>query len=170
MSSSKTKGTPEKPSEPRGGAHPDMSTMEGMAGYMIRIVQIQMFQAFFDQFKPKGLSAGVFSALVAIRDNPGIKQGVLGTAMLIKRANMTKLISGLQKRGLVERRVPENDRRAIELHLTRKGSDMLGDVFLEAYEHDHATLNCLSAEEKKQFFAMLGRISADLREQSNWAS
>ena len=69
----------------------------------------RLFQLFLDAFSHRGITTGVYTALVAIRDNPGIQQGVLADCMLIKRSNMTKLINYLEARELVERRASPSD-------------------------------------------------------------
>jgi DNA-binding MarR family transcriptional regulator len=148
----------------------DLRALHGTTGFMIRIVQLQIFQAFFDSFSARGLTTGAYSALVAIRDNPGIQQGVLADCMLIKRSNMTKLINGLEARDFVERRMSAVDKRAIDLHLTAKGKAAIAQVFGEAVAHDLDTTRALSPVERETLLDYLGRISADLRARRRFES
>jgi len=148
----------------------DLTALHATTGFMIRIVQLRIFQAFFDTFGSRGLTTGAYSALVAIRDNPGIQQGVLADCMLIKRSNMTKLINSLEARALVERRVSSNDKRAIDLHLTARGRAFLAEVSEEAVRHDLDTTRVLSSVERERLLDYLGRISADLRARREFES
>jgi MarR family transcriptional regulator, organic hydroperoxide resistance regulator len=141
----------------------DLTTLHATTGFMIRIVQLQMFQAFFEMFSARGLTTGSYTALVAIRDNPGIQQGVLADCMLIKRSNMTKLINSLEARDLVERRVSSSDKRAIDLHLTEKGSAVLAQAVDAVRQHNIDVTRALSPVERDRLLDYLNRISADLR-------
>src|ERR1700733_5361382 len=148
----------------------DLSTLHGTTGFMIRIVQLQIFQAFFDMFSGQGLTTGTYTALVAISDNPGIKQGILADCMLIKRSNMTKLINSLEAQGLVERRASSIDKRAVDLYLTLKGKTVLAQVFDAARQHDLDTTRALSPAERERLLDYLTRISADLRARRQFES
>ena len=142
----------------------DFSTLHATTGFMVRIAQLQIFQAFFDCFSGRGVTTGGYSALVAIRDNPGIQQGTLADCMLIKRSNMTKLINSLVARELVERRVSASDKRAVDLHLTPRGTALLAQIADDAVQHDLEVTRTLSSAERAQLLDYLGRISADLRQ------
>lgn len=141
----------------------DLTTLHATTGFMIRIVQLQMFQAFFEMFSARGLTTGSYTALVAIRDNPGIQQGVLADCMLIKRSNMTKLINSLEARDLVERRVSASDKRAIDLHLTQKGAAVLAQAVDAVTQHNIDVTRALSPVERERLLDYLNRISDDLR-------
>jgi DNA-binding MarR family transcriptional regulator len=141
----------------------DLSNLHDTTGFLVRIVQLQLFQAFFDVFSARGLTTGSYTALVAIRDNPGVKQGDLADCMLIKRSNMTKLISGLEAQGLVERRASSVDKRAVDLYLTPGGESLLAGVFEEVRQHDREVTRALSPPERERLLNYLTRISADLR-------
>ncbi len=141
----------------------DTRALENMMGFMVRVAQVQLFEAFYDQFGDRGLTPGRFSALVAIRDNPGIRQGVLARTMMVKRSNMTKLIQSMERDGLVERRTPAGDKRAVELHLTRPGQRLVASQFDEAMAHDRDVTAALSVHERKVLIGLLGKLSDHLR-------
>jgi DNA-binding MarR family transcriptional regulator len=167
-------GAPKEPAEETGVtedlAKLDLRTLHNTTGFMIRIVQLQIFQAFFDSFSARNLTTGAYTALVAIRDNPGIQQGVLADCMLIKRSNMTKLINGLEARDLVERRMSTVDKRAIDLYLTAKGKAAITQMFDEITAHDLDTTSALSPTERDMLLEYLARISADLRTRRRFES
>jgi DNA-binding MarR family transcriptional regulator len=142
---------------------PDTTALGDMAGFMIRVVQVQLFEAFYARFGDRGLTTGSFTALVAIRDNPGIRQGVLARTMMVKRSNMTKLIQSMERAGLVARRTPSDDRRSIELELTKSGRRLIDAVFDEAIDHDRETTAALSVRERKVLMGLLGKLSDHLR-------
>jgi DNA-binding MarR family transcriptional regulator len=77
-----------------------------------------VFERFFALEWPKDLRISEFTVLMAVSRNPGIRQGVLADLLKIKWPNMTKLVRGLEDRGLIERRIPSNNRRSVVLWLT----------------------------------------------------
>jgi len=145
------------------GRDVDLSVLANTAGFMIRIAQLLLFQAFYDQFKTRGLSTGIYSALVIIGANPGIKQGALGYAMLVKRPNMTKLVGNLVERDLVERKIAPSDRRAISLFLTAKGKTLLAQVQDEATRYDAHATRALSAKERQTLLQLVDKLVRNLR-------
>src|SRR5271155_774126 len=85
----------------------DLAALGDLTGFFVRMIQLRMFQMFHTRFEGTGISPGVLCALVAIGANPGVRAGVLGDALLIRRSNMTKLVDALERRGLV-RRLPSD--------------------------------------------------------------
>ena len=78
----------------RGEVEPlDLSGVTRWVGPMLRIVQVRTFQNYYAS--DVGTSPGVLSSLTLIRDNPGIRHGVLADAMVVQRPNMTKLVGYL---------------------------------------------------------------------------
>ncbi len=113
----------------------ELGELNDLLGFLIRIAQIQTFEQFFEAFDMRDLRPGEVSSLLVIGHNPCIRQGLLAQALRIKPAQMSKLIRSLDKRRLVERIIPEDDRRSVELRLTREGESVL--------EHYRPMLNAL---------------------------
>lgn len=99
----------------------DLGPLGQSLGFLLRLAQIRNFAGFYEVFAAQGLKPGEFTVLDLIGRNPGVRQGVLATRLSIKRAHMTKLVRALADAGLVARRVPPEDRRAVELRLTEAG-------------------------------------------------
>jgi len=58
----------------------------------------------------------------------GMQPSELATKILKSNANMTMVIDNLERRGLVARRRQDNDRRCIDVHLTRSGSELIETI------------------------------------------
>lgn len=128
-------------------------------GFLMRLAQIKVYEHFFEKCGERGLKPGEFSVLWVILHNPGIRQSVLGQRLLIKRAHMTKLIRSLEDQGLVSRRVPDDDRRAVEITLTPAATAMVeqaGDWFF-AYEDSIGS--DLTAAERRQLTVLLQKFT-----------
>ncbi|SMF36474.1 DNA-binding transcriptional regulator, MarR family [Xaviernesmea oryzae] len=128
-------------------------------GFLVRLAQIKVYEHFFEECGERGLKPGEFSVLWVILHNPGIRQSVLGQRLMIKRAHMTKLIRSLEDQNLVSRRIPDDDRRAVEITLTPAARTMVeqaGDWFF-AYE-DSVGSNLTTAE-RQQLMVLLQKFT-----------
>lgn len=141
----------------------DLSVLDDLAGYFVRMVQLRMFQLFHERFAGSRMSPGMFCALAVIGTNPGVRAGVLGDALLIKRSNMTKLVDALERRGLVRRTPSDTDRRSVELSLTAAGQTLIDKIKPEILKHEAFALSVLSVHERHMFLGLLGKLNDGIR-------
>ncbi|MBB6181533.1 MarR family winged helix-turn-helix transcriptional regulator [Pseudorhizobium flavum] len=132
-----------------------LGELSGSLGFLLRLAQLRAFEEFFSDRGPRGLKPGEFSVLWVIARNPGIRQSLLGQRLMIKRAHMTKLIRVLEDLGLVSRRTPETDRRAVELTLTAKGRQAVETSSTEFFSYEETTGEPLNDGERTQLISLL---------------
>ena len=98
-----------------------------MAGHLIRRLHQQSTQVFQAQTQAAGfdLTSVQFAALDAIAQQPGIDQASLAATISFDRATIGGVIDRLERKGLVQRWVSAQDRRARLLHLTPAGRQLL---------------------------------------------
>ena len=95
--------------------------------------------SFFQQYD---LTPGKFNILMIIKHqgkDHGIPQVEIGKHLILTPSNMTKLIDKLEKDGLVARFALKGDRRVNIIKVTKKGSDLLGQIW-ESYNEKLAVL------------------------------
>lgn len=90
-------------------------------GLLLRLSQLRVFEVFYEKLSHHGLKPGEFTVLRLISLNPDAKQGDIARRIHIKPAHMTKLVSRAVDAGLVERVIPDDDRRSVRLRLTQAG-------------------------------------------------
>jgi DNA-binding MarR family transcriptional regulator len=66
------------------------------------------------------------------------------------------------RRQLVERVENEDDRREYRLRMTRKGKALYQELIPRLLRREQEILSCLSAQERKDFAALLGKIENSL--------
>ena len=137
----------------------DFGPLTGLAGFMLRLAQLQLFESFFRDFGAQGITPGQIGILVAIDRNPGVRQGVLADALHIKWSNMAKIVRLFESQGLVERRVPESDRRAVELHLTEKGRIAVDETVPQLTVSDRGATTALTARERDTLLRLLAKLA-----------
>lgn len=136
-----------------------LGELEHSAGFVLRIAQLAAFERFFVVFGQSEIKISEFTVLLAIAENPGIRQGVLADVLKIKWSNMTKLVRALEDRGLVSRHVPRNDRRSVMLRVTDAGRRQLDGTADKMYKSDREALSMLDDDEHAQLLALTRKIA-----------
>jgi DNA-binding MarR family transcriptional regulator len=78
------------------------------------------------------------------------------------KSTISRAVTALMKRQLVERVENEDDRREFALRLTRKGNALYEELIPRLLRKEQEILSCLSAMERKDFARMLGVIEKSL--------
>lgn len=127
-------------------------------GYLLRQAQIRVYERYFHQCAEYRVKPGEFSVLWAIGNNPGIRQSLLCQHLVIKRSHMTKLVRALEDQGYVERRIPDGDRRGVELSLTSEGQQAVDAMSQWFFAFEDSLGSGMSAAERDQFTALLHKF------------
>jgi DNA-binding MarR family transcriptional regulator len=143
----------------------DMRDLTGSIGFLTRLAQVHTYERFFENLGDYGLRPGEFSTLLLLDRNPGIRQGVLAQALRIKPAHMTKLIRAFEERGLVERIIPDHDRRSVELALTPDGRKFVREHRPAFMKHEARNLPTLTPQEVETLKSLLRKYVGIDREE-----
>ncbi len=130
----------------------DYGTLGESLGFLLRLAQLRSFEEFFDGLGELDVRPGETTVLMMLDDNPGIRQGVLAQALMIKRAHMAKMVRAMEGDGLIRRTVPDDDKRAMELWLTQAGAG-----------HVAALRGPFDAHERRSFDGLTPREATELK-------
>jgi DNA-binding MarR family transcriptional regulator len=78
------------------------------------------------------------------------------------KSTISRAVTALMDRQLVERVENEDDRREYRLRLTRKGNALYEELIPRLLRREQEILSCLSAQERRDFAALLGKIEKSL--------
>jgi len=78
------------------------------------------------------------------------------------KSTISRAVTALMKRQLVERVENENDRREFALRMTRKGKALYQELIPRLKRREQEILSCLSAQQRKDFGLLLGKIESSL--------
>jgi len=78
------------------------------------------------------------------------------------KSTISRAVTALMTRQLVERVANADDRREYRLRMTRKGKTLYEQLIPRLLRKEQAILSCLSAQERKEFALMLGKIESSL--------
>jgi DNA-binding MarR family transcriptional regulator len=78
------------------------------------------------------------------------------------KSTISRAVTALLQRGFIERVENENDRREFRLRLTRKGRTLYEELFPRLLHREQEILACFSAQERRDFALLLGKLEAGL--------
>ena len=98
-------------------------------------------------------------------DGRSLRAGELSDGVVtISRSGLTRLVDRMVAAGLVERGIPEGDRRGVELRITGDGSRMLRKMWpVYAGVLEESFVGSLTAEEARVIRDALARVNENVR-------
>ncbi len=78
------------------------------------------------------------------------------------KSTISRAVTALMKRQMVERVENADDRREFRLRLTRKGKALYEELIPRLLRKEQEILSCLSAPERKQLALLLGKVEKSL--------
>jgi len=78
------------------------------------------------------------------------------------KSTISRAVTALMKRQLVERVENQDDRREFQLRMTPKGSALYQQLIPRLLRREQEILSCLSAQQRKDFARLLGTIEKSL--------
>jgi DNA-binding MarR family transcriptional regulator len=78
------------------------------------------------------------------------------------KSTISRAVTSLMKREIVERVENEDDRREFRLRLTRKGASLYEELIPRLLRREQEILSCLSTQERRDFARLLGKIEEGL--------
>jgi len=136
----------------------DAGFLESLLGYNARRASLAVIEVFMQRMAAFGLKPVDFSVLSLVAHNAGITSRQLCGALGIQPPNLVGIIAALEKRALVERRPHPHDGRAMGLHLTPAGQDLMRQAEPVAARLEREAARGLSAEEQRTLIRLLKKV------------
>ena len=136
----------------------DSSYLQTLMGYNTRRAALVIISQFLQRMAPYDLRPVDFSVLSLILHNPGITSRQLCSSLNILPPNLVGIINSLAKRALVERQPHPSDGRAMGLHLTETGTQLMQQAEGTAAELELDATARLTPTERKTLMRLLQKI------------
>ncbi|MCD0501567.1 MarR family winged helix-turn-helix transcriptional regulator [Bordetella petrii] len=136
----------------------EYGALDELVGYAIRRAQILIYEDFLAALEPWDITPQRFSALTLIAANAELKLTQVASILGIARSGAVQLVDQLQALGYVERQEAAGDKRAYSLALTPAGRRAHADITRAVRQHDQRISTRLSATERHQLIALLGKL------------
>ena len=115
-------------------------------------------------FKGFGLSPAAYNLLRILRGHhgrEGYREGVraseIGSQMVVRMPDVTRLVDRLESRGLVKRSVSAEDKRVKYVQITRDGLGLLGEIDPQISEVGRSVLGHMTSKDLKTLSRLLER-------------
>ena len=144
-----------------GGSRICDETLRQFVGYNLKRTFNTLHSDLVLTLRPFELRMITYTALVLIRDNPGLRQSQLADALAIERPNLVVIVDELEKRKLVSRKPVLTDRRANALQVTQAG-DQLCEAATSALQlHEQGFLQSVDQQAKETMLQVLKLIETN---------
>ena len=147
-----------KAAGPDTGRELDLTALQQTPGFLVRILQLQNFEAFYPYFEALKLSPLEYAILVAVRDNKAVTQSELAAVLKMQLPNLVKILSRMEEAGIMKRKRSARDKRAVELSLSVSGQRRADEASRLGETFNARTLAPLSKSEQAAFLQMLARL------------
>lgn len=137
---------------------PAIEDIYASPGHLIRRSHQISVSLFAEELGELGLTPVQYASLLAIRDRPNIDQRSLGRLIAIDRSTIGTLLKGLEKRGLIERHTPANDKRAKALIITPAGEALLNSTIEGIGRVQSRLLAPLTKQEQQSFLKLITKL------------
>lgn len=139
----------------------ELSGLYRQPGHLIRRAHQIASAAFVTEAKRQDLdlTAVQFSALVAIRDNPGTDATRVSEYISFDRTTIGHVLARLEKKGLITRTPGIEDKRTKRLRITAEGQDVIGAITQVVPAIAERILKRLSEDERRMLLALLARLA-----------
>src|SRR4029450_9518352 len=153
--------------EPDSPRQLDLSALQQTPGFMIRILQLENFEAFYPHFEALKLSPLEYAILVTpadntilttVQENKAVTQSELAAVLKMQLPNLVKILARMEEAGTIRRKRSARDKRAVELSLSAAGEKRADQASRLGASFNAQPLGPLDKQERTAFLQMLARL------------
>ena len=139
--------------------------LEKFLPYRLSILAQIVSESLHDLYAgPFGLTVTQWRVMAALGRFAPLTASDVGQRIVMDKVAVSRAVSGLMKRGLVERATDRNDRRRASLRLSARGRAMHARIVPLALDYEGRLYQVLSAEEGRRFDALADRLFAHAKQ------
>ena len=142
---------------------PDLQGVDDLSSHVFRAflgtARMHM-QLMMRTMAETGTHPGQAMCLRLLTVNDGISQRDLADVLHVARPTVTRMLQGMEKAGLVERRPDEADQRLTRVFLTGAGRAAEKQMGVAAAEYVNATIATLPEEDRRELARLLDELGA----------
>ncbi len=144
----------------------DLNTfkLEQALGFHVNRVSYLMTEEVEKRFAVAGLAivAQDFAILIRLYSGGSMSQAKIVELMMRDKTTVTRRLDGLVKKGLIERKANEQDRRRFDIMLTAQGKQLLDQAFPIASGMQKELVANISPEDRDATVRVLRQLMFDL--------
>ncbi|MCD8025465.1 MAG: MarR family transcriptional regulator [Clostridiales bacterium] len=130
--------------------------------YLLMANHTELQKQLFSSVKDTELTLGQPKVLDYLKERNGVVQKEIACACHIEPASLSSILNGMEKKGLITRKMSLENRRVCYIFLTEKGERLMRRVDDEFKRIDESCLYGFSEKEKETLNGFLERIYNNL--------
>ena len=130
--------------------------------YLVMVNHLIMKKNFFARVQDTTLTLGQPKVIDYLRDNDGSVQKDIANACCIEPASLTVVLNLMERQGLIEKRMCNNNRKNLHIYLTDKGRELSDRIEEEFLEVEKIMTEDFTKKEKEMFLASLEKVRKNL--------
>ena len=139
-----------------------MGPLDSYLPYLLNRAGARIATSFGEEVRPLGATLQTWRVLAALRERDGRRMGDLSDTTSIEVSTLTRLVDGMERKGLVARRRDANDARAVALHATAAGRRLTLRILPIAERYEAVALQGFEAREAEALKTALRRLYANM--------
>jgi len=133
--------------------------LENFLPYRLSVLAQIVSESLHDLYAgPFGLAVTEWRVMAALGRFAPLTATEVGTRIVMDKVAVSRAVARLLKRGLVERATDRSDRRRASLRLSARGRAMHARIVPIALGYEERLYKVLTAEERRSFDALTGRL------------
>ena len=134
-------------------------TLERFLPYRLSILSNKVSGIIAETYKDKfALSITEWRIMAVLGEHPGISADEISAKTQLEKSILSRAISKLLKRNLIERAMAADDRRRSEIKLSETGLTVYREIVPLSYDYEQKLASCLSAHEQALFSELIDRL------------
>jgi len=126
--------------------------------YLLNRAGARIATAFTAVVRAEGLTLPMWRVLAVLRDDGPSRIGHLSRRTSIEVSTLSRVVDGLEDRGLVRRRREEGDARSVRVDLTAAGTALTDRLIPVARQYEQTAVAGLTADEVELLKSLLRRL------------
>jgi MarR family transcriptional regulator, lower aerobic nicotinate degradation pathway regulator len=127
-------------------------------GHLIRRLQQIAVALFMEETAEFAVTPVQYSALLAVRNHPGLDQTSLMKIIAFDRSTIGDVVKRLENKGLIRRASSDADRRTKTLYITPSGRQLLTKLKKAVDDAQDKIVGPLTRDERKEFMRMMHKL------------
>lgn len=124
--------------------------------YLSNIISRRLARLYSEEF---GITAHEWKILANLNRHPDISAAEVGEMTAMDKVAVSRAVSGLCYKGLVDRKISQQDRRRSVLNMTAEGKKIYGQIEPLVIKYEKSLLNILTAGELTQLDHLLDKLT-----------
>lgn len=150
----------------RASRRPDFPYQEVLLLRLFLYLENKILENRNRMLKEQNINETLFMALLTLesQESYSIQPSELSAALGSSRTNATRIADELERRGWIERRESDKDRRCLHLFMTEKGKTFLDGLLPPQHQALHQLCAALDGDERRQLEALMRKMLTRLDE------